>query len=95
MYLIEHGNTTTYEFIYGEKPIAIDEPVNLNLQEDRPNTDNTNEIDFGENIDFGDNGGEIDFGENGGEIDFGDQIVIESPENAEQTIGYGSSRGKL
>lgn len=94
MYLIEHGNTTTYEFIYGETPIGIEEPASLNLQEDRPSTD-ANEIDFGENIDFGDNGDEIDFGENGVEIDFGDQIVIESPENAEQTIGYGSSRGKL
>ncbi|XP_050304864.1 CDK5 regulatory subunit-associated protein 3 [Anthonomus grandis grandis] len=81
-YLIQNGNTTTYEFKYGEKPLEIEE----GCFENRVSTseDTNNEIDFGDNIDFG---------EGGGEIDFGDQIVIESPGTVEQVIGQGSSRG--
>ena len=85
-FLIEHGNTTVYEWKYGEKPIEVEEPV-LEFQEDddEPNNDidiaedidfgDDAEIDFGgegDAIDFGDDTGEIDFGDSGAEIDFGD-----------------------
>lgn len=77
-YLIENGNTTTYEFIYGEKPLKIEETSTYILDEVTDNTQN-NEIDFGDNI---------------AEIDFGDEIVIENPEVIEQNIDWGSSRGE-
>ena len=85
-FLIEHGNTTVYEWKYGEKPIEVEEPA-LEFQEDddEPNNDidiaedidfgDDAEIDFGgegDAIDFGDDTGEIDFGDSGAEIDFGD-----------------------
>lgn len=85
-YLVEHGNTTTYQYKYGQAPIQIIEVPNVhqspndNSNQDEINFgDNAEEIDFGDNageIDFGENGGDIDFGDNGGEIDFG--INIES-----------------
>lgn len=83
-YLIEHGNTTTYEFIYGEKPLSIEEPNVPTMDETVTPENGNNAIDFGDNIDFG---------ETSAEIDFGDQIVIESPEKVEQNIDFGSSRG--
>lgn len=53
-YLIESGNTTTYEYTYGEKPVSIEEPI-LNISEtkkeadaDHSAVDNSNEIDFGD-----------------------------------------------
>lgn len=73
-FLLERGNTTTYEWKYGEKPISVEEPVMEFVEEAEEGAEA--EIDFGEDdcgeIDFGgdDNGGEIDFGD--GEIDFGD-----------------------
>ncbi|XP_018579423.1 CDK5RAP3-like protein [Anoplophora glabripennis] len=51
-YLVENGNTTTYEYIYGEKPITIEEQSPLNVDEINIDSDK---------IDFGDNGAEIDF----------------------------------
>lgn len=75
-YLIEKGNTTSYEFVYGEKPLEI-EASQKAFKEEVDKDDNVNAIDFGDsdNIDFG------------AEIDFGDQIVLETPENVEQVIG--------
>jgi len=83
-FLIEHGNTTTYEWKFREKPISVEETELV--FEDEEGEDDGGEIDFGdgeidfgageeidfggeEAIDFGDSGAEIDFGE--GEIDFG------------------------
>merc|ERR1712013_365245 len=60
-FLIEHGNTTTYEWKFREKPISVEETELVFDDED--GEDDGGEIDFGE--------GEIDFGESG-EIDFGD-----------------------
>ncbi|ENN78335.1 hypothetical protein HUJ04_003940 [Dendroctonus ponderosae] len=85
-YLIEKGNTTAYEFVYGEKPLRIEEPQKATMEE--VDKDDVNVIDFGDsdNIDFGDNGAEVDFGGETKEIDFGDQIVLETPKSAEQII---------
>ncbi|XP_049819769.1 CDK5 regulatory subunit-associated protein 3 [Aethina tumida] len=68
-YLVEKGNTTTYEYTYGEKPVRIEEEkVNIQIEEEAKKDD----IDFGD-IDFGDNGNEIDFGDidTNNTIDFG------------------------
>ncbi|KAB0799034.1 hypothetical protein PPYR_06914 [Photinus pyralis] len=49
-YVIEKGNTTTYEYTYGEKPISIELPdVKLEIDEE-PKVMET--IDFGDEIDF-------------------------------------------
>ena len=81
-HLIEFGNTTVYQYIHKEAPLAVEEPaLKLNLSEEHnAKAANDNEIDFGD-----DNGasstisGEmIDFGElsldtnSAGAIDFGD-----------------------
>ncbi|XP_072393463.1 CDK5 regulatory subunit-associated protein 3 [Diabrotica undecimpunctata] len=83
-YLIKHGNTTTYEYIYGEKPVTIEEST-PDISEDKSSSD-SDKIDFGD-IDFGDNGGEINFDINtdNSTIDFGD--VIEENQN----IDWGAS----
>jgi len=78
-FLIEHGNVTTYEWKYREKPISVEENV-LVFEDEEGEGDGGGEIDFGDGeIDFGgeaeiDVGGgdEIDFGDSGAEIDFGD-----------------------
>ncbi|XP_076294853.1 CDK5 regulatory subunit-associated protein 3 [Lasioglossum baleicum] len=82
-YVIEKGNTTTYEWIYGEPPLSISEPpLNVKTDEDLANrkvedTENA-EIDFGE-IDFNvdvDLGGDINL-EGEGNIDWGEGNVEE------------------
>lgn len=76
-FLINHGNTTTYQFIYGEKPLKVEEPEILSIDADKE----SNEIDLdGDGIDFGDT-------ETTNEIDFGDQVVLANP------VTHGSSRG--
>lgn len=78
-YLVENGNTTTYEYTYGEKPITIEEPSPSIVDEINNDSDK---------IDFGDNGAEIDFQINteNGSIDFGDITVSEN-----QDIDWGGS----
>lgn len=91
-FLIENGNTTTYQYKYGQVPLQIIEalgiveaiPENVNL--------NQSEIDFGDNegaIDFGDNAEKIDFGDNGAEIDF--SINMESYDITSQVNTNSSS----
>jgi hypothetical protein len=60
-HLIKSGNTTVYEYKYGEAPIKIEEPALKIKNEDEEQT---------EGINFGDDGGDIDFGGDN-EIDFG------------------------
>jgi len=91
-FLILHGNTTTYQWKYGEKPISVEEPE-LDLDEKEVDDDNddggTTEIDFGDDIDFGD-GDAIDFGDNNDaadEIDFGE---AEIDFGAGEDIDYGA-----
>ncbi|XP_066147932.1 CDK5 regulatory subunit-associated protein 3 [Euwallacea fornicatus] len=52
-FLINNGNTTSYEFMYGEKPLKIEESDTPTL---------ASEVESNE-IDFGNEGGEIDFGD--------------------------------
>lgn len=59
----EHGNVTTYEWIYGEAPIKIEKPqLEFNLEDETESKE--------DQIDFGNDGGEIDFGVTDA-IDFG------------------------
>uniref|UniRef100_A0ABD2WE36 CDK5 regulatory subunit-associated protein 3 n=1 Tax=Trichogramma kaykai TaxID=54128 RepID=A0ABD2WE36_9HYME len=100
-YLIEKGNTTTYEYTYGEAPITVTEP-NYHIDvEDEDENNEINEIDFGcpavEGIDFNNidlDGGEIDFGgdiqlEDGGEIDWSG--VADDSVPAEEAIDFNIS----
>lgn len=59
MYMTEHGNTTTYEWKYGEPPLKIVEPpLNIKFEDDNDNAQaDDNTIDFGDS-----NGSGIDFG---------------------------------
>lgn len=80
-FLVEHGNVTTYQWKYGEKPISVEEPQ-LDIKDDDEENAVDGEIDFGDggeidfgggdDIDFGGDEAEIDFGDSGAEIDFGD-----------------------
>lgn len=68
-FLIENGNTTTYQYKYGQAPIQVMEASNL----EQAALENDEEIDFGDSeggINFGDNGRGNDLSDNGGEIDF-------------------------
>lgn len=55
-YLIKNENTTTYEYVYGEKPVTIETPALDIFEDDTEPTEGANEIDFGdspsEEIDF-------------------------------------------
>ncbi|KAK9886747.1 hypothetical protein WA026_018399 [Henosepilachna vigintioctopunctata] len=59
-FVIEKGNTTTYEYLHGKKPIKIDLPEIKSPSEGTENT-SSNEIDFGDDIDFGVVNESIDF----------------------------------
>ncbi|KAJ8670554.1 hypothetical protein QAD02_001813 [Eretmocerus hayati] len=75
-YLIDKGNTTTYEWTYGEAPLSINEP-NFDVGVDvGPDSSDENDA----TIDFGDSKpDEINFGDLSldGEIDFGNDIQLE------------------
>lgn len=62
-YLVENGNTTTYEYTYGEKPLKIEEEKeSIETEKDEAEIDfgDDNAIDFGNvDIDFGDSTPEI------------------------------------
>ena len=82
-FLVEHGNVTTYEWKYREKPITVEEPTMVFEEKDEDNgAPDSGGIDFGDDeIDFG--GDEIDFGgDSGAEIDFGDEIDFGEPSEA-------------
>ncbi|EZA50664.1 CDK5RAP3-like protein [Ooceraea biroi] len=86
-HVIEKGNTTTFEYTYGEAPASIIEPpLNIKADEDESVKSNTD----ADAIDFGslDLNGEIDFGEEvdlnaGGDIDWGDTGDAEQPAAAQ------------
>ncbi|XP_050677763.1 CDK5RAP3-like protein isoform X2 [Leptidea sinapis] len=71
-HVIENGNTTVYEWTYGEAPLQIEEdPVHIDVDDEQGAGD---QIDFGDHIDFGtlDTPAEIDFGDgDAAEIDWG------------------------
>lgn len=80
-HVIGKGNTTVYEYVHGETPLSIDEPaVQINLTIDNIGGGGGNgdqidfgdgEIDFGNEIDFGDISNANDVTLDGGEIDWG------------------------
>ncbi|XP_071533385.1 CDK5 regulatory subunit-associated protein 3-like isoform X1 [Panulirus ornatus] len=87
-FVMEHGNVTTYEWLYGEAPCSIEEPQLHFALDDETDKTPSDQIDFGDGggtIDFGDASGEIDFGDNhtSGEIDWGN-LAEDS-----QTIDWG------
>lgn len=72
------GNTTVYQYVYGEAPLTIDEPV-LTIHLSAENDVKT-VVDAEAVIDFGGGGDEINFGDDttiNDEIDFGDFSVVE------------------
>lgn len=90
-HVVEFGNTTVYQYIHKEAPLAIEEnPIKLNLSEENAPTTNDVATGLGEN--------EIDFGgdDNGGTsstisaeiIDFGD-FNLEVAGNEDVTAGGG------
>ncbi|KFB49189.1 AGAP009811-PA-like protein [Anopheles sinensis] len=64
-HVVAKGNTTVYEYVYGEPPLAVEEPT-VKFQVQEP----ANEEDAGA-IDFGDDGAAIDFG--------GENIDLDAP----------------
>ncbi|XP_039750640.1 CDK5 regulatory subunit-associated protein 3 isoform X2 [Pararge aegeria] len=75
-YVVQHGNTTVYQWSYGEPPLSIEpDPIHIELEDDTQGSGD--QIDFGDSavIDFesADVSAEIDFGDGdaGGEIDWG------------------------
>ncbi|KAG7172176.1 CDK5 regulatory subunit-associated protein 3-like, partial [Homarus americanus] len=89
-FIMEHGNVTTYEWLYGEAPCSIEEPqldIVLTDETDKTADDQINFGDAGETIDYGDTSGEIDFGTDlaSGDIDWGN--LTEGPEAIDWGIG--------
>ncbi|XP_039294085.1 CDK5 regulatory subunit-associated protein 3-like [Nilaparvata lugens] len=80
-YIIESGNTTTYQYLYGEKPKQIIEPKLL-IEDDDAGSVNGD----GDGIDWGN---EIDYGE----IDYGVSLE-ESGIEVECNIGIGGGDDK-
>ncbi|KAK8733183.1 hypothetical protein OTU49_006511 [Cherax quadricarinatus] len=75
-FVMEHGNVTTYEWLYGEAPCSIEEPhLEFSLDDETDKTES-------DQIDFGD-GGTIDFGEASGEIDWGNLTEVNT-----QTVNW-------
>ncbi|KAG0723741.1 CDK5 regulatory subunit-associated protein 3 [Chionoecetes opilio] len=78
-FIMEHGNTTTYEWLYGEAPCSVEEPPLVVGATQEEEEGKEGEIDFGDGgdgdgIDFGapaagdgDSSGGIDWGALGGE----------------------------
>merc|ERR1719209_2500225 len=94
-FLVEHGNVTTYEWKYREKPITVEEPTMVFEEKDEDiGAPDSGGIDFGDDeIDFG--GDEIDFGgDSGAEIDFGDEIDFgessEAPPSDDAPIDFSA-----
>ncbi|CAG9857714.1 unnamed protein product [Phyllotreta striolata] len=93
-HLIKNGNTTVYEYTYGEKPVDVEEPP-IEPSEGDNSSSNLGDIDFGDNgnaaIDFGDDGNAaIDFGDDEATVDWGQQddgfeIVSHSDLNLEES----------
>lgn len=75
-FIMEHGNTTTYEWVYGEPPCSIEEPPLVVGAEEPQESTGELEVDFGDSgvggIDFGDASGAESGGDAaGGGIDWG------------------------
>ncbi|XP_063868405.1 CDK5 regulatory subunit-associated protein 3-like [Scylla paramamosain] len=76
-FIREHGNTTTYEWLYGEAPCSVEEPpLVMEALEDNKEKD-------------GDDGG-IDFGDGGDGIDFGDAAAAGVEVDTSGGIDWGA-----
>ncbi|XP_023934822.1 CDK5RAP3-like protein [Bicyclus anynana] len=79
-YVVLHGNTTVYQWSYGEPPLSVEpDPIHIELEEEAQGAGD--QIDFGDSaaIDFGsaDVSAEIDFGDgDAGEIDWGNEDAV-------------------
>ncbi|KAK0160144.1 hypothetical protein PV328_007580 [Microctonus aethiopoides] len=90
-YINDKGNTTVYEWTYGEPPLTITPPAfHTNIEDEKNNSqqndneidfDVENEIDFGENIEMGD----------GNDINWGDVDAIEANMYDNNDIDYNLS----
>lgn len=104
-HIMEHGNTSVYQWKTGKIPTLIINPEQVNENTDNVEsseihwdiTDKTSKdegaidgIDFGDNIDYG---GNIDFGENTEIIDYGENIDFGGniDYGDEQTIDFGDN----
>ncbi|XP_028399693.1 CDK5 regulatory subunit-associated protein 3-like [Dendronephthya gigantea] len=99
-HIMEHGNTSVYQWRTGNIPTLIINPdqenettdntesseINWDITDDTSKGEENGAIDFGENIDFGDNIESIDYGDN---IDFGDNIDYGNGDG--QAIDFGDS----
>ncbi len=84
-FLIQHGDVTTYQWKYGEKPLSIEQPEVVFADEEKSATTATaDEIDFG-----GD--GEIDFGDDGTVPSATDDDVIDFGDDGTDAIDFGDS----
>ncbi|KAG5900655.1 hypothetical protein JTB14_005926 [Gonioctena quinquepunctata] len=84
-YIIKFGNTTTYEYTYGERPVSIEEnPLNITTEEETES--GSDKIDFGEDSENIPVEIDLDIDTDNGSIDFGDITVSE-----DQNIDWGSS----
>lgn len=90
-YVIKNGNTTTYEYLKGRKPIKIDIPESNSPSEGTDNT-SSNEIDFGDDIDFGVVNESIDF-----EVSSNDDIIEVSTKTDDEfeIIDHSDDSSKL
>nr|CAG4646332.1 EOG090X07S9 [Macrothrix elegans] len=83
-YIVEHGNTTVYEWRYGEPPLKIEEPQLLIETEPDPVAEDA--IDFGDSaIDFG-TGDEVEL--ETGDIDWGQIDMLNDAHEA--TIDFST-----
>ncbi|XP_054009160.1 CDK5 regulatory subunit-associated protein 3 [Hylaeus anthracinus] len=98
-HVIDKGNTTTYQWIYGEPPLSITEPsLNICSENDDSEKKKDEDIDNG-GIDFGEislNEGDANLGDDvnldaGEEIDWGDGNVEVPAENIDYNISLEES----
>nr|SVE85551.1 EOG090X07S9 [Daphnia pulicaria] len=84
-YIIENGNTTVYEWRYGEPPLRIEEPSVLVAEPEAPTTTD-DAIDFGDAaIDLGSDDVELETGD----IDWGQIDML--PDAHEATIDFSTT----
>lgn len=92
-HVMQSGNTTVYEFLYSEAPLSIEEPklkIVAVVEHNNHNHNNNEGIDFGEEIDFGDDQvdlveGDIDWGEDESNDEVGGQEPIDFDVSLEES----------
>ena len=73
-FVMINGNTTTYEWVHGERPLTIEEPV-LDIGIEEPVVSDNDTLDLDLDLDL-DTGGDIDWGSSPDEIDWADEMEI-------------------